>query len=877
MFVPGEKVMQIFNTIMKNIWKDRGVRRMLFTALVLSSIVATWNGLTSYADNLSMYLRISIKTPESGSGVLFYDIGKQYNPQDLSSAFIPGDGQFHEVRFKLPVLNNIYNLRFDPPSVKTGEIAINQVDLIDHYGKLLQRFDLSRLKPIDQIKQLSYQQGEVRFSIDEPGDDPKMDLRLDRPISVDRHQFVRMFLRGILLEGAALFLAGFILIFIWSRFNDKTIATLVVLALFAALWFLQQGIVDAQKGAVSSYLRVSMMSDVRGVAKVYYDRGRGLNEGDAIEMEVSSEPNYFKGRANDSYKDYSFPIPGRFFQLRFDPLAGEGTVTIRSIEITDTSGKVLKTVPFDHLKPNADIKTFEKREQELVIVMSKGAGDPQIEIRHAERLSPDPLQTFPWTAFLRDILLKWAIVGILLLVAVGIRLRYAPAIIRFIDGPLFQKKMHLVYLGCTLAMVLAMAAVSNPQGNPDELGHGKCAAYYIKAWLPSSVDSEAVLETLSGYGVSYLFRLEIIYFLAGKVALILSRAVDLFYLSLRLFNVLLFALLVAVAIHRTRNPLLFVLGLVATPQVWYIFSYFNGDAFALFAALIIAAQVMYPDSLTGRYLERDVSWRKFSGALAVGFFTGLLLLSKPNYYVYIAFVAVIVTLHLFFDADFRWTPQPARQLKKGLLIGGIALCIYLPPTIYDQYVNGFQKEERIIRVNEKHAAYEFRASTVQNKPLESYRGLALRDKGVKFRELFLEWDEWRQMSFKGFFGVYGYFLYYSKPYHFQAVLLLLAGSFLFALFYSAYHSLPRMDALVLSLALLFSILAVGQSVYFSWTADYQPQGRYLFPIIPIVLTGLTRLPNLIRQRLVPCLSLCLFLFSLTSFVFTALMYIPKVD
>jgi hypothetical protein len=165
---------------------------------------------------------------------------------------------------------------------------------------------------------------------------------------------------------------------------------------------------------------------------------------------------------------------------------------------------------------------------------------------------------------------------------------------------------------------------------------------------------------------------------------------------------------------------------------------------------------------------------------------------------------------------------------------------------------------------------------VKNKPSESYPGLALRDKGMTFRKLFLEKDEWRQMSFKSFFGVYGYMLYYSKSYHYKAITVLLAGAFLFVLFYTIYHSLPFRNALVLSMVLFFSLLVIGQSVYFSWVADYEPQGRYLFPIIPIVLVGVTRLPELIRKRFVPCFSLCLFLFSLSSFVFTALSYIPKV-
>ena len=91
-----------------------------WTALILSCLLATWDRLTSYVDDLAMYLQMSIKTPESGNGTLFYDIGKQYNPNHVSSAFMVADGQYQEVRFKLPVFYTIYHLRFDPPSVHSS-------------------------------------------------------------------------------------------------------------------------------------------------------------------------------------------------------------------------------------------------------------------------------------------------------------------------------------------------------------------------------------------------------------------------------------------------------------------------------------------------------------------------------------------------------------------------------------------------------------------------------------------------------------------------------------------------------------------------------------------------------------------------------------
>jgi hypothetical protein len=71
-------------------------------------------------------------------------------------------------------------------------------------------------------------------------------------------------------------------------------------------------------------------------------------------------------------------------------------------------------------------------------------------------------------------------------------------------------------------------------------------------------------------------------------------------------------------------------------------------------------------------------------------------------------------------------------------------------------------------------------------------------------------------------------------------------------------------------------LAIGQSTYVSWVGDFQPQGRYLFPMIPIAMVGLSRLNTAFQKRIIPGFNLILLLFSLTSFVFYALQFIPKI-
>jgi hypothetical protein len=106
--------------------------------------------------------------------------------------------------------------------------------------------------------------------------------------------------------------------------------------------------------------------------------------------------------------------------------------------------------------------------------------------------------------------------------------------------------------------------------------------------------------------------------------------------------------------------------------------------------------------------------------------------------------------------------------------------------------------------------------------------------------------------------------------------MFLFGMILFIYFYAA-CTINLKDGIVLCMVFMFLLLAIGLSVYVSWAGDFEPQGRYLFPMIPIALVGLSRLPIIFQERIIPCFNLILFMFSLASFVFYALLFIPKIS
>ena len=856
--------------IKKVFLSDKKIKRLLWAALVLAIMISGWNALILSAREMSVFVRVSMKSPESGQAALYYDVGRQFNSKHVSTSPVHGDEKFHDLKLKIPFLKIIYNLRFDPPSISGGEIIINKVDIVDRDGRILYNFDLSRLKPAYQIKKFDFINSNIHFSMDKKANDPQIRIlngAVDLPIKFDRLQLLaRMLTQKVIPEFFTLFfvllLVCVLLIYVWSRWTDPVIATLVVLAIITSGWVLYD---DSN----SVYFRLSMKTAVTvDAAELFYDQGYGLSGGNFVLARI---------HGYDLFHDYTFKIPRNVIYLRFDPLTSAGTVLINKMEITDRFGKVLKSFTLHQmsteLSPAQQIKTFEFLDEGLKVTTEDKADDPQISIL----LDEASIQQIHARPFLpgKKTLMEWSLTFVLLIVSIVIWKGYKERICRLIDGSFFQEKLPLMYLGCALGLILAMAFISGLDVHPDEMGHEHAAIYYSEYWLPPSIDDPRILKTISGFGISYLFRMDIVYFLSGKVALILSGLVNDNYLRLRLFNVLLFLILILIVAKKIRSLPLLVLALVLSPQIWYLFSYFNGDCLAFFIAILMALQLIYPDSLTNQYLNSVTLWDKVPGGVLFGILVGMLLSSKLNYYVYIAFIILIVGWNLFFERGLANWGENRLQIKKWVLVACMALCIYLPPVVYDQYINDFNKDEKISNFVEKHADYPYKPSTIKNAPDDSYPGLYLRSKGVSWQEIFLENSYWRKLSFSSFFGLYGYMSIYADSHYYEILSMFLFGMILFIYFYAACTITPK-DGIALCIVLLFLLLAIGQSTYISWVGDFQPQGRYLFPMIPIVLVGLSRLSIFFQERIIPCFNLILFIFSLTSFVFYALLFIPKI-
>ncbi len=193
----------------------------------------------------------------------------------------------------------------------------------------------------------------------------------------------------------------------------------------------------------------------------------------------------------------------------------------------------------------------------------------------------------------------------------------------------------LVFSACILA--LCMAVISRDNIHPDEFVHVRAAKYYQHHLLPPHIEDPAIAHTYSLYGVSRLNSGEIVYLFAGIFLNLLSPLHADPYLIVRLFNITLLCILMLLAVRQSRYRLLLV-PLVISPQIWYIFSYFNSDALALFMLLLLAYQAVEPRSAFNQLVRDGFMGSKALSIIPLAVLIGLSLQVKMN----------LLLCHLFF-------------------------------------------------------------------------------------------------------------------------------------------------------------------------------------------------------------------------------------
>lgn len=415
-----------------------------------------------------------------------------------------------------------------------------------------------------------------------------------------------------------------------------------------------------------------------------------------------------------------------------------------------------------------------------------------------------------------------------------------------------------------LGLIFSMQSASVYNAHPDEANHIDAARYYVKHWIPPKFDSRKSIKTRSGYGLSYLDDFELVYLLSGKFYAALGTVFPSDMHAFRALNLIL-AFIMVLLIFRAAEPLPLAIFFISA-QAWYVFSYVNGDAFSLFVTFLSVHSLLRLQRLCRSPFDEKSTQESQRLFLFQGVIIGLLTLSKMNYVSYLFFLVSFLFWLVLRCKD----KQQRKVLRNGLVLAClVGIVIYGLRNAVETAANGLNRREKLMAVAERVADPPFKPSTTLEK---TYYGLRLREKGVTFAELFSKWN-WHIGSFKSFVGLYGYVSFPSAEGYYQTIKYLYV--LIIALLLWKVCRARNLDSwVVLALCLAGAALVMAASLHRSWTFDFQAQGRYLFPILPMVAFLAGVLEQGKRDKVLALLCALCILAGMHSFVYSGLGSIP---
>lgn len=413
-------------------------------------------------------------------------------------------------------------------------------------------------------------------------------------------------------------------------------------------------------------------------------------------------------------------------------------------------------------------------------------------------------------------------------------------------------------------LVFVMATVSKINAHPDEYVHLLAARYYVDHLGPPGACDEETMGTFSPYGVSRLNSTEIAYVLTGKFANLLAFLPVTLPFQLRYYNVFLFGLLLLFSI-RSAPFRIVCLPLLISPQVWYIFSYANSEGTAIFVTLIGAHQLVDERSWFRRLIAGESMRFRRLKSIALGALLALAMLVKKNFYVFDLFVALWISAVAFIQRDFR-IGLYTRRLASVLVVAGMLAGGWL---LAHEAANDFDRTERINECRDRMASPSYLPDTPREK---SHPTLYWRDKGYPFTTLFEH--GWGTKVFYSAFGHFGYLELLGPRifYKITALVLILLAAYMIL---TTTRRGDRLQRTTVWIGVLVFLILVVLTMWKAWTRDFQPQGRYFFPMIPVLAVVLASIRKSLSPRVLTGFVLALFALSVYYFVFVGITGIRK--
>ncbi len=389
--------------------------------------------------------------------------------------------------------------------------------------------------------------------------------------------------------------------------------------------------------------------------------------------------------------------------------------------------------------------------------------------------------------------------------------------------------------------------------NPDEYDVRAAVNYYFTHFMPPDIRSDLITDSFPVYGTSRHFEFNLFYFYAGKLGQFFSDAA----VQMRLFSLIIFSVMVGMVIKHMKKHYALLFVLLLTPQVWYIFSYSTSDALDFFVGFLALYQLIEENSMLNRLLREDFCKRHLLYYVLLSILFVHIFWSKASFYPILVFLFLILLIRMLYKEK----SERGLLFRKYLILVGLTLGIFvIRYMITDFPYYGFNKLGVVVEVTELRADYGYKPSTP---PLLQAGSMSFFGKGITLGELLTKY-EFNKNTFRTFAGFFGSYAFGEGDWYYWTMGILYAA----LLIWLAYRLIKTKDK-----QRMWELLAVGFTcflqyaliIFNSWFIDFQPQGRYLLPVVFFIAYLVSRLEHAKEDKVLRIILVCTCVLSLYCF------------
>lgn len=406
-----------------------------------------------------------------------------------------------------------------------------------------------------------------------------------------------------------------------------------------------------------------------------------------------------------------------------------------------------------------------------------------------------------------------------------------------------EKYFKIAFIILAFVLALTWAIIQPNNDGPDEAMKMDICKYIAKhGSLPHGGDPE-VRQPM--WGISYGFTPILSYIFAGifiKIAKVFTQDIHIIYIAGRLVSVICYTLMCMVNIKIAEKLFKniyykwsFIILSCMLPQLIFLGSYINNDSLALFSISII---------IYSWIIGLEKKWN-IRSCIILSIGLALCALSYYNAYGYILTSAILFIASYFIYKTENNKIDIKNMFKKGFLIVGITflLCgwwFIRSAIIYNGDFLGLRTTEEYAQ---KYAIEELKPS---NRDTDQNSNRSLKYMLVN--------RQWIRSTVKSFIAMFGPMRFQMGTKFYMLYLTIFTVGILgyIANFYKFKHIKDMKENKNKGLLeIIFGIniiIPIILSIYYSYCSDFQPQGRYIMPIVmPFMYFVVSGLENIIEK------------------------------